>query len=422
MINTTVLPNGLRVASDHIDHVETVALGVWLNIGTRHELKEENGIAHMLEHMAFKGTTNRTALDISKAIEDVGGYMNAYTSREMTAYYVRVLRKDVELAVDILSDILQNSTFNSEEFAKEQGVIIQEIGRSNDTPDDVVFDYFQETCFGDHPMGWPTLGTEQIIKNLTPGQVKAYMDRHYGVKNMVFSAAGKIDHDHLCRLVDKYFNKLHDKGDQTPKKATYQGGDRREQKKLEQIHIVMGLPTVSIHDESFYNYTLLATILGGGMASRLFQEIREKRGLVYTISADQYSYTDAGVLSIYAGTGPDEAAELLPIVCEELKKATTTITEEELRRAKNQMQAGLMMGLEGTSHRCERLAKQIHLFNRPIPIKETVAKIEAVTVAGVQAACKQALAGKPTLTTYGVTDKVMDYNDLLTNLDLGSVS
>lgn len=412
MIKTTVLKNGLRVASDNIDHVETVALGVWLNIGTRHELKAENGIAHMLEHMAFKGTNNRSALDISKAIEDVGGYMNAYTSREMTAYYIRVLRKDVELAVDILSDILQNSTFNSEEFAKEQGVIVQEIGRSNDTPDDVVFDNFQETCFGDNPMGWPTLGTEQIIKNLTPQQVKAYMDRHYGVKNMVFSAAGKIDHDHLFGLVDKYFNKLQDKGDQTPAKATYKGGDKRTMKELEQIHIVMGLPTVSIFDDNFYNYTILATILGGGMASRLFQEIREKRGLVYTISADQYSYTDTGILSIYAGTGPDEAAELLPIVCEELKKATHNITEEEVRRAKNQIQAGLMMGLESTSNRCERLAKQMHLFNRPIPLTETIARIEAVTVDGVQAACKHAISGKPTLTTYGITDKVMDYQKL----------
>lgn len=412
MIRTNVLNNGLKVVSDSFDHVETVALGVWLNIGTRHELKHENGIAHMLEHMAFKGTTTRSALDISKAIEDVGGYMNAYTSREMTAYYVRVLKKDVELAVDILSDILQNSVFDKVEFEREQGVIIQEIGRSNDTPDDVVFDYFQETCFGDTPMGWPTLGTEAIIKNLTPEQVKAYMDRHYGVENMVFSAAGKVNHDELCGLVEKYFNKVSNKGDQTPKKAIYHGGDKRENKKLEQIHVVLGLPTVSIFDETFYDYAILSAILGGGMASRLFHEIREKRGLVYTISADQYSYTDTGVLSVYAGTGVNEVAQLLPVVCEELKKATNTITEEELNRAKNQMQAGLMMGLESTSHRCERLAKQIHLFKRPIPIEETVAKINAVTVEKVQNACIKALSGQPTLTTLGITDKVLNFSEL----------
>ena len=416
MIKTTTLANGLRVASDSFDHVETIALGVWLNIGTRHEKKSENGIAHMLEHMAFKGTTTRSALDISKAIEDVGGYMNAYTSREMTAYYVRVLRKDVELAVDILSDILQNSVFDATEFAREQGVIIQEIGRSNDTPDDVVFDYFQEACFGDHPMGWPTLGTEEIIRSLTPEAVKAYMDRHYGVNNMVFAASGNIDHDQLCKLVDKHFTKVADKGDQTPKPTEYAGGDKRETKELEQVHVVLGLPTVNLFDPTYYDNVILASILGGGMASRLFHEIREKRGLVYTISADQYSYSDAGMLTIYAGTGPKEVAELLPVVCEELKKATHTITEEEVNRSKNQMQAGLLMGLEGTSNRCERLAKHMHMFNRPIPMEETLEKINKVTVESVQEACKRILKQKPTLTTLGLVDHVLSYDDFVAKL------
>ncbi len=416
MIRTTTFANGLRIASDTIDHVETVALGVWLNIGTRHEKKSENGIAHMLEHMAFKGTANRTALDISKAIEDVGGYMNAYTSREMTAYYVRVLRKDVELAVDILSDILQNSAFDATEFAREQGVVLQEIGRSNDTPDDVVFDYFQETCFGDHPMGWATLGTEDIIKSLKPNAVKAYMDRHYGVKNMVFCAAGRVDHDELCGLVDKYFTKLTDKGDQTPRPAEYVGGDFRQEKDLEQVHVVLGLPTVNMFDSTYYDYMILASVLGGGMASRLFHEIREKRGLVYTISADQYSYTDAGMLTVYAGTGPKEVAELLPVVCSELKRAAMTITEEEVNRSKNQMQAGMLMGLESTSNRCERLAKHMHLFGRSIPMEEVLEKLGRVNAKSVQAACQKVLAGKPTLTTLGLVEHVMAYNDLAENL------
>jgi len=416
MIRTTTLENGLRVATDKIDHVETVALGVWLNIGTRHEKKSENGIAHMLEHMAFKGTLTRSALDISKAIEDVGGYMNAYTSREMTTYYVRVLRKDVELAVDILADILQHSVFDAEEFSREQGVILQEIGRSNDTPDDVVFDYFQETCFGDHPMGWATLGTEDIIKSLTPAAVKSYMDRHYGVKNMVFSAAGHIDHDQLCKLVGKYFTKLSDKGDQTPLPASYRGGDFRKSKELEQVHVVLGLPTVNVFDPTYYDYMILASILGGGMASWLFHEIREKRGLVYTISADQYSYSDAGMLTIYAGTSPKEVGQLLPVVCDELKKATHTITEEEVNRAKNQMQAGLLMGLESTSHRCERLAKQMHLFNRPIPMEEILEKINRVSVQSVQNSCQSLLSGRPTLTTLGLIDQVMSFEELETGL------
>lgn len=416
MIKTTTLENGLRVASDSFNHVETIALGVWLNIGTRHEKKSENGIAHMLEHMAFKGTSTRSALDISKEIEDVGGYMNAYTSREMTAYYVRVLRKDVELAVDILADILQNSTFDALEFSREQGVIIQEIGRSNDTPDDVVFDYFQETCFGDHPMGWATLGTEEIIRSLTPNAVKAYMDRHYGVKNMVFSASGNIDHEQLCELVQKYFTKVTDKGDQTPKPALYVGGDKRTNKELEQVHVVLGLSTVNLFDPTYHDHMILASILGGGMASRLFHEIREKRGLVYTISADQYSYTDAGMLSIYAGTGPKEVAELLPVVCEELKKATHTISEEEVNRAKNQMQAGLLMGLEGTSSRCERLAKHMHMFGRSIPMEETLEKINKVTVESVQNACKKLLTQKPALTTLGQIEHIISYDNLVRKL------
>lgn len=418
MINTTTLANGMRVASDSFNHVETIALGVWLNIGTRHEKKSENGIAHMLEHMAFKGTSTRSALDISKAIEDVGGYMNAYTSREMTAYYVRVLRKDVELAVDILSDILQNSVFDPLEFSREQGVIIQEIGRSNDTPDDIVFDYFQSTCFGDHPMGWATLGTEEIIRTLKPADVKAYMDRHYGVKNMVFSASGNIDHDQLCGLVGKYFTKVSDKGDQTPSPTEYVGGDKRENKELEQVHVVLGLPTVNLFDPAYHDYMILASILGGGMASRLFHEIREKRGLVYTISADQYSFSDAGMVSVYAGTGPKEVAELLPVVCEELKKATYTITEEEVNRSKNQMQAGLLMGLEGTSSRCERLAKHMHMFGRPIPMEETLAKINKVTVESVQSACKAMLSKKPTLTTLGQIEHVISYDDLTSMLKI----
>lgn len=412
MIKMTTLQNGLRVASDTIDHVETVAIGMWFNIGTRHEKKSENGIAHMLEHMAFKGTSTRSALDISKSIEDVGGYMNAYTSREMTAYYVRVLRQDIELAVDILADILQDSIFDPEEFAREQGVILQEIGRSNDTPDDVVFDYFQEQCFGDHPMGWPTLGTEDIIKSLTPAAVKDYMNRHYGVKNMVLSAAGRIDHDHLCKLADKYFTKLSDKGDQTPLPAQYVGGDFRKSKDLEQVHVVLGLPTVNVFDTTYYDYMILASILGGGMASRLFHEIREKRGLVYTISADQYSYTDAGMLTIYAGTSPKDVEELLPVICAELKKATHTITEEEVKRAKSQMQAGLLMGLESTSHRCERLAKQMHLFNRPIPMEEILEKVNKVNIQSVQNACASLLKSKPTLATLGLIDQVMGFESL----------
>jgi predicted Zn-dependent peptidase len=217
-------------------------------------------------------------------------------------------------------------------------------------------------------------------------------------------------------LVDKHFTKVADKGDQTPKPTEYAGGDKRETKELEQVHVVLGLPTVNLFDPTYYDNVILASILGGGMASRLFHEIREKRGLVYTISADQYSYSDAGMLTIYAGTGPKEVAELLPVVCEELKKATYTITEEEVNRSKNQMQAGLLMGLEGTSNRCERLAKHMHMFNRPIPMEETLEKINKVTVESVQEACKRIIKQKPTLTTLGLVEHVLSYDDLAAKL------
>ncbi len=419
MIQTTTLPNGLTVASDSFEHVETVALGVWLNIGARHETKAENGIAHMLEHMAFKGTTNRSALDISKVIEDVGGYMNAYTSREMTAYYVRLLKKDVALGVDIISDILQNSSFDEAEFSREQGVVIQEIGRSNDTPDDVVFDYFQETAYGDHPMGWPILGSKKIIENLKAEQVKSYLERHYGVHNMVLCASGNVDHDELCKLAEKYFTKVTDKGNQTPLTASYQGGDYRKQKDLEQIHVVMGFPTVGFFDDYYYDYLVLASIMGGGMSSRLFQEIREKRGLVYTISADQYSFSDGGLLSVYAGTSPEKVGELIPVVADEFKKACNSITPEELQRVKNQMQAGLLMGLESTANRAERLARQMAFYKKPISMEDILSKIEQVNLQRLHSICTKTLMEKPTLTTLGNLAQVPSYESFENLLKAG---
>ncbi|MBY0282180.1 MAG: insulinase family protein [Alphaproteobacteria bacterium] len=411
-IRSTVLPNGLRIVSDFIPSVETVSLGVWLNVGTRNETKDINGIAHMLEHMAFKGTNRRSALQIAEEIEAVGGYLNAYTARETTAYYARTLKEDASLAVDILSDILQFSTFDATEFQKEQSVIIQEIGQSNDTPDDVVFDYFQETCFPGHSMGWPTLGTVDVIQSLKPEVVKDYMKRHYGAKQMVFSAAGNIDHDALVQMVSKGFTNLKPDCSHAPTPAHYKGGDYRQNKELEQVHVLLGFEGVPYGHKDYYALSVLSTLLGGGMSSRLFQEIREKRGLVYTVYSYMSSYKDTGVFGIYAGTGEDEVKELFPVVCEQLKTLGSTLNETEINKAKAQLKASLMMGLESTSNRCERLANHILIYGRPLSSAEIIKSINDVTKEDLKNLSARLFKSPLTLTTLGPIKNVISFDEV----------
>lgn len=411
-IQSTVLPNGLRVVSDFIPSVETASLGVWLDVGTRNETKDINGIAHMLEHMAFKGTERRTALQIAEEIEAVGGYLNAYTGRETTAYYARILKEDAPLAVDILSDILQYSTFDAAEFQKEQSVIIQEIGQSNDTPDDIVFDYFQETCFPGHSMGWPTLGTVDVIQSLKPEIVKDYMKRHYGAKQMVFSAAGNIDHDDLVQMVSKGFTNLTPDCSHSPTPARYQGGDYRQDKELEQVHVLLGFEGVPYGHKDYYALSVLSTLLGGGMSSRLFQEIREKRGLVYTVYSYMSSYKDSGVFGIYAGTGEDEVKELFPVVCEQLKTLGSTLNETEINRAKAQLKASLMMGLESTSNRCERLANHVLIYGRPLSSAEIIKSINNVTKEDLKNLSDRLFKSPLTLTTLGPIKNVISFDEV----------
>lgn len=411
-IQSTTLPNGLRVVSDFIPSVETASLGIWLDVGTRNETKDINGIAHMLEHMAFKGTMRRTALQIAEEIEAVGGYLNAYTGRETTAYYARTLKEDILLAVDILSDILQYSTFDAAEFQKEQSVIIQEIGQSNDTPDDVVFDYFQETCFPGHSMGWPTLGTVDVIQSLKPETVKDYMKLHYGAKQMVFSAAGNIDHNALVQLVSQKFTNLTPDCAHTPTPARYQGGDYRQDKDLEQVHVLLGFEGVPYGHKDYYALSVLSTVLGGGMSSRLFQEIREKRGLVYTVYSYTSSYKDSGVFGIYAGTGEDEVKELFPVICEQLRTLGSTLNETEIHRAKAQLKASLMMGLESTSNRCERLANHILVYGRPLSSEEIIKSINNVTAEDIKNLSTKLFKSPLTLTTLGPIKNVIRFDEV----------
>jgi predicted Zn-dependent peptidase len=408
----STLPNGIRVVTDTMDSVETASVGVWVGSGTRHEPAEINGVAHLLEHMAFKGTHRRSAPEIVREIEDVGGHINAYTSREQTAYYAKVLKDDTPLAFDILADILQNSVFNPEELARERAVVLQEIGQANDTPDDIVFDHFQTTAFPDQPMGRPVLGTPEIVTGMSREAIMDYMGRVYGGSRMVLSAVGAVDHDETVRMAADLFGGMSPNSDASSRPGEYHGGDYRENRDLEQVHLVLGFPSFSYHDEDFYAAAVFASLFGGGMSSRLFQEIREKRGLAYSIYAFSSYYMDCGYFAIYAGTGENDLAELTPALCGEIRGLVDTIDEYEVKRARNQLKSGTLMGLESTSSRCEQIAQQMLIYGRRIPLSEQVALIDAVDVAAVAKVADRIFSGRPTLAAIGPVDNLMAYDDL----------
>jgi predicted Zn-dependent peptidase len=402
-IAISTLTNGMRVVTDHIESVESASLGIWVGVGARHEHEDVNGVAHMLEHMAFKGTKRRSARGIAEEIEAVGGSLNAYTSRENTAYFARVLKADVPLAIDILADILQNSTFDSDELSRERAVVIQEIGQSFDTPDDLVFDHFQEIAYPDQPLGRSILGSAERIGGMSRETIAGYMNRTYTAPGMVLAAAGKVDHAAIVAQAETLFRDL-GRGNSPPAAAAiYRGGEHIEDRELEQIHLVLGFDGVAYGDPDYYAVSLLSYLLGGGMSSRLFQEIREKRGLVYSIYGFTSSYVDGGSFGIYAGTGEQEVAELIPVLCDEVNKVTMDVGAEELARTKAQIKAGILMSLESTSARCERLAQHMFVYGRPLSTEEIIAKIDAVDEAAIMRAARRVIATKPTFAALGPT-------------------
>ena len=393
-VRVTTLDNGLRVASDAMAGVETVSLGVWAAIGTRHEPAAVNGISHLLEHMAFKGTERRSARDIAVEVEAVGGQINAYTTRERTAYYAKMLADDLPLALDVLADILQHSTYHPEELARERQVILQEIGQAEDTPDDIVFDHFQAVAFPDQALGRPVLGEAGIVERLTRDEVAGYLRRNYGPRHLVLAAAGRLEHDRLVELAQKLFGALPAGMPPAPEPARFAAGDRRIERDLEQLHLVLGFPGVGYLDPDYYAQTVLSTIYGGGMSSRLFQEIREKRGLVYSIYSFAAPYADGGLFAIYAGTGEKEVGELLPLVADELTRLPETLDPAELARAKAQLRADILMARESTSARAEQLAHQLLAYGRPLDPAEIVARVDAVDAPAVGMLARR-LAGGP---------------------------
>ncbi len=406
LINVTRLPSGLLVVTEQMDRVETVSFGAYVASGTRNEAASENGVSHFLEHMAFKGTERRTAAAIAEEIENVGGQINAYTAREQTAYYVKLLHEDLALGVDIIGDILSHSAFEPGEIERERGVILQEIGQANDTPDDIIFDHFQETAYPGQPMGRPTLGTEALIRAMPRDAIAGYMRRHYAAGNMVVGGAGRLDHGEVVRLVEREFGDLPSAMPDASPPGAYGGGEFREERDLDQVHVVLGFPSVSYADPDYFAVLLLSTLLGGGMSSRLFQEIREKRGLVYSIYSFNAPFLDGGLFGIYAGTGAEEAAELVPVTLGELLAVQDHVTREELDRARAQAKAGLLMSLESTGARCEQLARQMQVFGRTIGTAETVAKINAVGIDDVRRVAARVFRGRPTLAALGPAGSV----------------
>jgi predicted Zn-dependent peptidase len=415
-VSLAKLSNGLRIVTDRIETVDTVSLGIWVEVGTRHEAPEVNGVAHFLEHMAFKGTERRSARAIAEEIEAVGGHLNAYTSRESTAYYAKVLKEDVPLALDILADILMHSSFDPAELERERTVILQEIGQANDTPDDIVFDHFQERAFPAQAMGRPVLGSPEIIRRLPREQVMAYLRAHYGAARMVLSASGNLDHDRIVDLADRLFSEMPPERPITAEPAHYAGGDYRQQRDLEQLHLVLGFPGLSLDDPDYYAAMVVATAFGGGMSSRLFQEVREKRGLVYAIHSFAHSYRDCGLFGIYAGTGEEEASELVPVLCDETMRLEQGFTPVELARAKAQIKAGLLMSLESTSARCEQMAQHMLIHGRPFDPADIVHKIEAVDDAAMKRVVTRWRSAPPTVAALGPVGRLEDFDRLKTRL------
>jgi predicted Zn-dependent peptidase len=406
----------LRVATDRIGTVDTVSLGLWVDVGTRHESPEVNGVAHFLEHMAFKGTERRSARAIAEEIEAVGGHLNAYTSRESTAYYAKVLKEDLPLALDILSDILLNSSFEPVELERERTVILQEIGQANDTPDDIIFDNFQERAFPDQAMGRPVLGSPEIIRSMSREAVMAYFRDHYGAERMVLSASGNVDHGRVVDLADRLLSALPRKREVATEPARYVGGDCRESRDLEQLHLVVGFPGLPLDDPDYYAASVLSTAFGGGMSSRLFQEVREERGLVYAIHSFAHGYRDGGLFGIYAGTGEEEAAELVPVLCDEALRLQDGFTPVELARAKAQIKAGLLMALESTSARCEQLAQHLLIHGCPFDPAEIVRRVEAVDDDAIARVVARWQEGPPTLAAIGPIGRLEDFERVCSRL------
>lgn len=410
----TRLPNGLRIATETMPGAHTIALAISVDVGSRHEQSRENGLSHFLEHMAFKGTATRNAQQIAEAFDDVGASLNAYTSSEHTVYYARFLPKDLPLAVEILADILQHSTFEQEELERERNVILQEIAMHHDAPEDLVFDHFHARVYPDQPVGRSILGTPELVESFTADSLRRYMGKHYCPARMIVTAAGNIDHGHLVELVGNLFDYESPGEALLPETASYVGGDCRKPADYEQMHLVLGLPGLSYTDPDYYAAQIMATALGGGMSSRLFQQVREKRGLAYNVYAFLSSYKDGGIFGMYAAAGEKSAAELAPVLCDEvLRMAEDGISSAELERARNQHMAGLQMLRENVSSVAEWIGRHLLSYGEYYNTERLCDEYEKITREDVTRVLRRLVAGGDlTCTALGPHKGLVAYDEL----------
>mgnify|MGYP001569777304 FL=1 len=390
----TVLSNGLRVVSEEIPHVRSVSIGIWINVGSRDEEASNNGISHFIEHMVFKGTKDRSVKDIAQSLESVGGYLNAFTGKEHTCYYARVLDEYSELALDVISDLLQNATFPEKDLEKEKGVVIEELKNAEDDPDDIIHDYFDKTLFGSHPLGFPVIGTEPNLRSLVQADLKTYVRNYYVPEKMVLAAAGNIGHATLVKLAEQYFGRLSspsENGSTARLKPRIHKAERREfAKPIQQAHVCLGSQAFSIRSKQRYPMLVLNTLLGDGMSSRLFQNIREKYGFAYSVYSYVTMMSDAGVFGSYIGTDRSHISASIDLIMKELGKLRTKpVSHAELNRTKAQLKGSMMLSLESIPNRMMRLGSSELCFNALNPIDTILKQIDAVTQDEIQAIAQE---------------------------------
>ena len=407
------LSNGFQVVTEHMPDLQSASVGIWVKAGGRHERSDQNGIAHFLEHMAFKGTASRSALEIAEMIENVGGYINAYTSREVTAYYTRVLKNDVGLSLNLLFDILLNSVFEAKEIEVERNVILQEIGQTLDTPDDVIFDWLQETAYPNQALGRSILGPSEQVAHFNRDNLISFIKEHYRPDRMILSAAGAVDHEEILKFSESTFGTLTNPlGTAEFSTARFHRGEFRKQKNLEQAHLALAFESPSYLNDDIYAAQIYSIAIGGGMSSRLFQEIRENHGLCYTIFSQASAFSDTGMMTIYAGTSGEQLSQLMELTFDELSRASEDISQVELDRARTQMKAGMLMGLESASNRAERLARMIQIWGFVPSIEDTVERIESVSLQKLRQFAEHVASAAPAaMALYGPIEKALSLAD-----------
>ena len=381
-IETTTLGNGIRVISEEMPHVRSVSLGVWIKTGSRRETSQENGISHFIEHMLFKGTKNRSAEEIARSVDSIGGGLDAFTAKEMVSYNTKVLDEHLPLAFDVLADMVRNPLFRTEDIEKEKGVILEELKMEVDNPEYLLHDIFSSNFFKDHPLGKPIIGTKDTVRSFDRGMIHDYYRRYYSPSNILITAAGNLNHQRLVELARQHFEDLRMNGSLPPDVAPTPHARLvfRNKTSLEQTHLYLGVPAYPFSHELRFACYALNTILGGGMSSRLFQNIREKQGLAYAVYSELAMYQDTGCMAIYAGTAVETVRQVILSIVKELREIKENLVpDEELRRAKDNLKGSFMLGLESTSSRMSNLARQELHFERFYTLDEMLEKIEAVT-------------------------------------------